>query len=186
MRDNAIILSIESIFMLHSNHGSLANLPPPQQRMRGVNRSIRNSSRNRSRSRDQNRNRNYGSLNNLPLSDAEIRPRRLPSLSPHANADDDVDIDVLHPPLLPPQPLVDNNARIMIPQVQESDIKTEDESWNGEDYEDLFDDNIANPSQPLRFEDPQLDNLVDHTQWDQYVSPDLIRLLQRVDPLVLS
>jgi hypothetical protein len=62
-----------------------------------------------------------------------------------------------------------------------SNAHLSDEPWEEEELDDLV---LENLSRPLRFEDPELEHLVDHTQLDEYLTPALIRLYQRADPVI--
>lgn len=46
------------------------------------------------------------------------------------------------------------------------------------------DDSEGGELEPLLIEDPELDTLIDYTTWDEYLSPALIKVFQRTDPLI--
>ena len=96
-----------------------------------------------------------------------------------ANGGMAVDISV---PAVPPsvphpfavsQPVV--SQRVVHIQEQWDEILA-DEPWEGVEMDDQ--------TRPLRFEDPECETLLDSTNWEFYLTPALIRVYQRADPLL--
>jgi transposase InsO family protein len=86
--------------------------------------------------------------------------------------DDDIDIDVR-------RVVIDdtNTYERSFDDTEDDDsayVKYDDEPWEGE----------SSRLSSLRFEDPEFDTLIDHTTWDEYLNPAMIRLYQRADPFI--